>query len=189
MESTATTSFQTSGLRKNNTGHNIIDIVLIVVNAVSFAAMAFINIASSSGSLGIFQQQTGDISNRHPVDITPAGWTFSTWGIIYTWQALWIIYSVVSIFRKTDYGRLYREPQVLTRVFYLFMLANYALNISWLFIWDSERFGIGFGFLLLITLTLYIPLVITHKNIYEAEPYLTKNKVYLNFYVNFFYQI
>ncbi len=34
----------------------------------------------------LFPKSTGNISDTFYTDITPAGWTFSIWGFIYTWQ-------------------------------------------------------------------------------------------------------
>lgn len=171
-----TTSFQTSGLKQNTKAHSILDILLIVLNLVLYIVLVFINATASSPAIGIFSQATGNISDRHPVDITPAGWTFSTWGIIYTWQGLWILYSVVSIFLKTDYGRLYLEPPVFTKLFFVFIFLNYAFNIAWLFIWDQEYFSTGFAVLALLTIALYIATGISHKNVYDAEVFLDKKK-------------
>lgn len=178
-------SFQTTGLRQNTKAHNIINILFIAFNAVFFVVLAFINASASSPDIGIFSQPTGNISNRHPTDITPAGWTFSTWGIIYTWQALWILYSIVSIFLRTDYGRLYLEPPVFTIFFFIFIFINYAFNISWLFIWDKEYFSVSFAALALLTVSLYVATVISHKNIFEAEVFLDKKRVYENFNIKF----
>lgn len=173
-----TNSFQTTGLRQNTRAHSIIYILFIVLNALFFFVLIFINAAASSPALGIFNQPTGNVSNRNPTDITPAGWTFSTWGIIYTWQGLWILYSIVSIFLRTDYGRLYLEPPVFTIFYFVFIYINYALNITWLFVWDKEYFSASFAVLALLTISLYVATVISHKNIYEAEVFFDKKKMY-----------
>lgn len=172
-----TSSFQTTGLKQNTKAHNILNIAFIVINVVFYIVLVFINATASSPAIGIFKQATGNISDRHPVDITPAGWTFSTWGIIYTWQGLWILFSVVTIFLKTDYGRLYLEPPVFTALFFAFIFLNYAFNIGWLFIWDNEYFSAGFSVLALLTIALYIATVISHKNVYDAEVLLDKKRV------------
>ncbi len=103
--------------------------------------------------IGLFTNTTGNISNGNEVNITPAGWTFSTWGIIYTWQALWLIFNIFLIFRRHEMSRLYREPPVLTIVFHILMFSNFALNITWLFLWDRQYFtviSITFGVIICI---------------------------------------
>lgn len=178
-----TSQFQTSGLKKAGVPqkHNILLIVLIFVNVVAFIVTIFFNAASSLPSIKIFKSVTGNISDRHPVDITPAGWTFSTWGIIYTWQGLWLLFNVVIIFIKNANGDgyLYQTPLVLSPVVHLIYLSNLGFNIAWLFLFDSELFSVGFGVLVLIVITLYIPIILTHKSTYEAIPYLNRNQACL----------
>jgi hypothetical protein len=81
-------------------GHSSILIALIILDFLLFCVTAFINAASSIPGLSmfsstttnslailfetslileIFKNQTGAISNQNEVNITPAGWTFSTW--------------------------------------------------------------------------------------------------------------
>jgi hypothetical protein len=36
--------------------------------------------------VGLFPKSIGEISNVYFTEITPAGWTFSIWGLIYAWQ-------------------------------------------------------------------------------------------------------
>ncbi|CAF4574866.1 unnamed protein product, partial [Rotaria sp. Silwood2] len=49
----------------------------------------------------IFTQRTGSVSDNNLTEFTPAGWTFSIWGIIYFWQAAWLIYAITRIPRKS----------------------------------------------------------------------------------------
>lgn len=48
---------------------------------------------------GPFYSSTGNVSARYETDITPAGWTFSIWGVIYTWLTLMVIYITSYVFR------------------------------------------------------------------------------------------
>ena len=36
--------------------------------------------------LGLLPGSIGSVSRENEIDYTPAGWTFSTWGIIYAWN-------------------------------------------------------------------------------------------------------
>ena len=82
------------------------------------------------------------VSEKYTVEITPAGWTFSTWIVIYLWQLLWIILNIVAIFKKTEFGLLYRTPQILTAVFHIIIFHNFSSNIAWLFAWDQEQISV-----------------------------------------------
>ncbi|CAG11643.1 unnamed protein product [Tetraodon nigroviridis] len=48
---------------------------------------------------GPFRSSTGNVSARYETDITPAGWTFSIWGLIYAWLSLMVIYTTSYVFR------------------------------------------------------------------------------------------
>jgi len=136
--------------------------------------MIFFNVAAAQ-PLGIFRNKTGDISNANEVNITPAGATFSTWGVIYTWQTLWLIFNVVLIFLKNDNNRLYYDPPVLTITFHIFIFLNYVFNAAWLALWDAQHFTVSFFFSLFMLLTAASAAFISHKNTVAAEPYL-KNR-------------
>jgi len=94
----------------------------------------------------------------------------STWGIIYTWQALWLLFNVVIIFVRDNEGdRIYNKPAVLTPIFHLFILINFLLNTVWLIIWDRLEFTVAFVVIFLMTAALYVAIVISHRNTYKAE--------------------
>lgn len=79
-------------------------------------------------------------------------------------------------------GRLYREPPVLTSVFHLFIFCNFMFNIAWLFVFSVEKFWVAFVMLVLITVTLYAALIISHRNIYDSEKFLNKSMKYVWLY-------
>jgi hypothetical protein len=111
-------------------------------------------------SLDIFNQQTGKVSDQNPTDFTPAGkfinltkiqlgisskqgWTFAIWGVIYFWQAAWLIYALSRIPRKSNAGYLYIAPNTLHFSIFIFYIINMGLNIGWLIIWDRQYFGVS----------------------------------------------
>jgi len=140
--------------------------------------MVFFNSASSTNLIkGLFKNLTNEIARKNEVSITPAGWTFSSWGIIYTWQILWLLFNVVLIFVKDKNNQpLYRSPVVLSFWFHLFISANFILNIIWLFVWDNRDLTGAFLVLFFMTAVLYVAIVISHKNIYDAEEELQSSK-------------
>ena len=143
------------------------------------------------------------ISYKYPTYITPAGWTFSTWGIIYIWQAAWLIFNIVTIFKKTEFGYMYQSPEVLTIVFHIIVFLNFISNITWLFLWDNSFMSVNLPFfsylvffrvifflifkaslalLICITGTLYAALFFSHRNIYNAELRLNRHNAFLWLY-------
>jgi len=162
--------FQTQGICKRNGLP-----VFIIINCITYAIMIFFNIAAGQ-DIGIFRNKTGDISNANEVNITPAGATFATWGVIYTWQTLWLIFNVVLIFLKNDNSRLYYDPPVLTIPFHVFIFFNFVFNAGWLALWDAQLFSVSLAFIFLMLLSIYVAAIISHKNTFEAEAYLKSRK-------------
>jgi hypothetical protein len=175
-------AFQTTGLKMNaqpvSTFTRIILPITIVLNIVLYILMVIFNAAASTNLIkGLFKNLTNEIARKNEVSITPAGWTFSSWGIIYTWQILWLLFNVVLIFVKDKNNQpLYRSPVVLSFWFHLFISANFILNIVWLFIWDNRDFTGSFIGIFFMTAVLYVAIVISHKNIYDAEEELQSSK-------------
>ena len=64
------------------------------------------------------------------LQVTPAGFTFAIWGVIYTWQALWIIYAWTFVFRP-------KMPRtIFTGVYVGYTLVS-ATNITWIYVWGN----------------------------------------------------
>ncbi|MDH5779591.1 MAG: hypothetical protein OEZ29_03260, partial [Candidatus Bathyarchaeota archaeon] len=53
------------------------------INVVAFIVTVAVNILAGSTTL-LGGKMSGDISDLYPTLITPAGYTFSIWGLIYT---------------------------------------------------------------------------------------------------------
>lgn len=47
-----------------------------------------------------FLESTGNVSDAFANEITPSGWTFIIWSIIYIFLALVCVYSLAGLFRK-----------------------------------------------------------------------------------------
>ena len=94
-------------MQKPVRSHNLINISLIVSAFVTFAlAILFNGLAGSgAGVPGIFSNTVGDISDIFELFITPAGFAFSIWTVIYAWLALSLVIFIISIFLQTQQGR------------------------------------------------------------------------------------
>ncbi|XP_057178210.1 uncharacterized protein si:ch211-161h7.5 isoform X2 [Triplophysa rosa] len=79
--------------------HSIPRMTLIVVSTVAFIVCVAFNALAGPGS-GPFKNTTSAISNDYNTEITPSGWTFSIWGVIYTWLSLMIIYILTTTCRR-----------------------------------------------------------------------------------------
>jgi benzodiazapine receptor len=113
------------------------------MNVVAFGLTVLVNsLAGSTTILG--GKQTAQISDANPTLVTPAGYVFSIWGIIYILLGIFVVFQVL----PSQTGRDYHK-----RIGWLFVLSC-LLNIVWLFLWQFEYLisSVLIMFLLLATL-------------------------------------
>lgn len=77
-------------------------------------------------ALPIAGRSTGEVASRYPNLFTPAGYTFSIWGVIYAMLAVYLVYQ---FFRG--------EEDLFSRINFIFAL-NALLNASWIFAWHYD---------------------------------------------------
>lgn len=98
-----------------------------VVNVVAFVLMIVVNgLAGSTTVLG--GVTSADVSDMYPTLITPAGFTFAIWGIIYI---LLLLFTVYQLLPKN------RDKPFLQQIGLFFALSS-VFNISWLFLWHYD---------------------------------------------------
>uniref|UniRef100_A0A3P8WJI0 Uncharacterized LOC103377224 n=1 Tax=Cynoglossus semilaevis TaxID=244447 RepID=A0A3P8WJI0_CYNSE len=102
---------------------------------------------------GPFSTTTGNISAIFDTQITPSGWTFSIWSVIYIWITAMTIYIVTGLCRN-GYGYVYCSPAVLPYGFFICWCINMAFNIGWLLVWDRMMI-MALVFLIFVILTNY----------------------------------
>ena len=89
--------------------HSPLNIGLILLTVLTFVITAAFNALAGSGAVAgegnVFESTVGDISDVYQLYITPAGFTFTIWSIIYLWIAFSLLIFVITIFIKTDFGR------------------------------------------------------------------------------------
>jgi uncharacterized membrane protein YqjE len=98
---------------------------------VIIATVATIVMNVLANALPLNGQPTGEISDRFPVLVTPAGYVFSIWGLIYLGLIGYTIYQALPAQR--DNARL-------TAIAPLYMLSC-AANIMWLVLWHYNFFA------------------------------------------------
>ncbi|TNN88820.1 hypothetical protein EYF80_000697 [Liparis tanakae] len=86
---------------------------------------------------GPYQTTTANVSAVFDTEITPAGWTFNIWSVIYVWLVAMVIYIVTGLCRKNGYGYVYCSPAVLPYGFFISWCLNLCFNIGWLLVWDQ----------------------------------------------------
>jgi benzodiazapine receptor len=112
-------------------------------NIVAFVATVIVNgLAGSTTLLG--GVNTAEISDANPTLITPAGYVFSIWGIIYVLLAVFVIFQALPSQKEKDYTK---------KIGWLFVLIS-VLNIVWLFLWQYEILGVSVVLMFLLLATL-----------------------------------
>jgi len=97
------------------------------VNIVAFIVTVAVNgLAGSTTLLG--GVTSADVSDMYPTLVTPAGFTFAIWGVIYTLLALFVVYQALP---KN------RDKTFLSQVGVLFGLSS-VCNVCWLFLWHYD---------------------------------------------------
>lgn len=125
-------------------------------NIVFFVLTVIMNgLAGSTTIIG--GRNTADVSNANFTLITPAGYVFAIWGIIYILLGVFVVYQAL----PSQKGKTY-----LDKIGWLFVLSS-IINIAWLFAWQYESLIISviLIFALLATLiAIYVRLGIGKSN-------------------------
>ncbi len=114
-------------------------------NIIAFVLTVIVNsLAGSTTLLG--GVNTAEISDSNPTLITPAGYVFSIWGIIYVLLGIFVIFQALPSQREKEYSK---------RIGWLFVLSSLA-NIVWLFLWQYEILSVSVILMFLLLATLIV---------------------------------
>ncbi len=111
--------------------------ILVIIAA---AGMIFFNYLAATGSLGGIE--TGAVSDKYPTRITPAGYAFTIWSLIYFGLIVFSIYQALS--KNTGRFRSIRSVYIL----------SCAANCAWLYFWHQEAILISVVMIFLLLGTL-----------------------------------
>jgi len=121
---------------------------LILANSIAFTAVLVVNYLANA--LPLNGKNTGELSNQYPNLFTPAGLTFSIWGIIYLWLAIGVGFQIAALFRPALAARV--EP-IVEKLGWLFV-ATCIFNVSWIFAWHWEQLVLSVVIMLGFLITL-----------------------------------
>ncbi len=82
-------------------------LALRITNAVMYAVLILVNILSSQGAIG--HGTNAQISAKYPTLITPAGWAFSIWGLIFALQVRGIFFFVMGLLGINTFFFTYQQ--------------------------------------------------------------------------------
>jgi benzodiazapine receptor len=101
--------------------------LLKAANIVAFALTVVVNSLAGSTKL-IGGKTTADVSNLNPTLITPAGYVFAIWGIIYIMLGAFVVFQALPSQKDKTFQ---------SKIGWLFVLSS-VLNITWLFLWQNQ---------------------------------------------------
>ena len=119
------------------------DSVLRILNALTLLITLAVN--GYGGAVGFNGRNVGEVSDAYPTFITPAGYAFSIWSVIYLLLIGFVVYQFV--------GK--RREDLIQQVGPWFIVSNLA-NSAWIVAFLSEAFGLS----VLLMFTLLFSLVV-----------------------------
>lgn len=168
--------------------------ISLCFSTMTLVSMITLNALAGSGKGGfLFDNTPSELSDAFETHITPAGWAFAIWIIIFVWLALGQLFFIGSFFIKKDGKRMIHESGSIG--FFFVTWINFGFNNSWLFItckdWSGgeEEFpwflAVGFVALFLVFITNFIACGILAYNISRSKSsmgYKILNRFILNGY-------
>ena len=118
--------------------------VIKIVAAIGFIAMVFVNYLANALPIGGIT--TAEASDAYPNLFTPAGITFSIWGLIYLLLLGYTIYQF-----KTPKDK--QQALSFSKIRKIFILTSLA-NIGWIFSWHYQILWLSVLFMLTLLISL-----------------------------------
>lgn len=137
-----------------------------VLVVITFIVMIVVNVLANT--LPINGVTAGEVSDYYANLFTPAGYTFSIWGLIYLLLALYTFYQL-GIINKNDSI----SQELLNKVGILFSISSIA-NTLWIFAWHYNKIYLSMILMFIILLCL-----ITIVNLIKKETLTTKEKLFV----------
>ena len=123
---------------------------LAVANLIALLVQVSCSYGSQAGWFG--GKTMGEISDIYPSLFTPAGFTFSIWGLIYTALLVMCIRQLIYSYR---FGREEESNQEVIRMGPWFILNN-LFTVAWIYTWTSQQIGPATVLIVLQLVTLAI---------------------------------
>jgi hypothetical protein len=122
-----------------------------ILNLLTFVLVLIVN--ALANILPINGLTTGEVSDSYINLFTPAGFTFSIWGLIYTLLGIFVIYQLVLSYRNEN-------TEFIEDIGYWFIISN-LLNSIWIYTWHNLMISIN----LVIMLMLLISLIVIYQRL------------------------
>lgn len=123
---------------------------LAISNCVFFIIAFAVSMLSQVSAIN--NKDIGDVSNKYDTLFTPAGITFSIWGVIYIALFAFSIYHIYKAFQEDTHSEANKDT---SRMGVLFIVNNIA-TAAWVFAWVNEQFILSVLLMLIQLITLII---------------------------------
>ena len=114
------------------------------LNVLGLIAVLVVN--TLANTLPIAGKTTGELSDQYPVLITPAGYVFSIWSLIYVLLIGFVIYQAMPRTMNRD---------SVQRIGIWFLLTC-LFNCTWIIVWHYELLPVSVGIMLALLLSLIV---------------------------------
>ncbi|SEK04262.1 tryptophan-rich sensory protein [Paenibacillus polymyxa] len=113
-------------------------------NIIAFIAVVLVNILASTLPIG--GRSTAAVSNMYPTLITPAGYAFSIWSVIY------VLLACFAVYQATSTGQARTSVQSIG----IFFILSCLFNIIWIFLWQYVYVELCVIVIILYLLSLFV---------------------------------
>lgn len=132
--------------------------ILLYLNTLTLLATLLVNYLYGSGTMDA--PSVGAVSDRYPTLITPAGYAFSIWGLIYIMLIAFTAYQWYSWSKK-------RPEESVRPAGIWFSLAN-IFNGLWIFAWVNEALALSVIIILLLLFSLLQLVIRLRLEVWDA---------------------
>jgi len=142
-------------------------LLLAILNLVGFAGTVAVN--ALANIIPINNITTGEVSDVYPNLFTPAGLTFSIWGLIYVLLGIFAVYQLMPSFRRDP-----QKAELIQKIGPLFFISCLA-NSGWIFAWHYQNIPLSLVLMLVLLaslLAIYLRLGIGKTELTRAGRYL-----------------
>ncbi|MFW5794354.1 MAG: tryptophan-rich sensory protein [Bacillota bacterium] len=130
-------------------------IIYKILIVLFYLGMIFINYLANA--LPLNNRSTGAVSADYPSYFTPAGFTFSIWGIIYLLLGVFIVRAL--LLNSSDFFSQY------PMIFIILFIISCIANMSWLLLWHYDKIFLSTIVILLLLVTVvWITFYLTNIN-------------------------
>lgn len=139
-----------------------------IVVMIATSGVVFVNYLAADGIIN--NKTTGELAEKYATDITPAGYAFSIWGLIYLGLIAFSIYQALPT--QTD-NYLFKKIRSV-------YVVNCIANCAWIYAWHYESISLsGLIMLILLGTLVYINIVLVKA---ESAAEIITTKVPFNIY-------